>query len=123
MSLYGLDIARENTDFTFRPLLNAPKYSIKAGTYLGALANSTFEGDPWEVMKANKLIYNFVTKKVVPISSISQRVELNKGLNYFFSDGLLLPGSLMDDGTRVTDYSAGYSFRTGKFKYTEVTLG
>lgn len=122
-SLFTLDLSSQDDYFTFTPLVNAPKFSIEGGFYLGAIATKTFEGEPWEVMRENKLVFNFSTGKVVPIASITQRPQTGKAANYYFSDGLLLPGSVRDDGLRVTDYSAGYLFGSIKFKYSEVKYG
>lgn len=121
-SLLSLSLAPNKDHFTFTDLLNAPDHSLKNSTYLGATAIKNFEGKPWEVMKANGLVYNFQTGKVVTLTSITQRVVLNQSNNYFFSNGLILPGSLTDGGKRVTDYSAWYSFADSSFRYSEVTL-
>lgn len=123
VSLFELDLVSVDDYFTFKFLENAPDYSIKGGTYLGALATKTFEGQPWEIMRENNLVYDFLSGLVVPISTITDRLSIYKAANYYFSDGLLLPGSVRDDGLRVKDYSAGYVFGSGKFKYSEVKYG
>lgn len=123
MSLYtGLDLVREESFYTFASLKGAPLYSLKGSTYLGANAIETLTASPGEVMRANRLIYNFQKDLVAPITSISQRVELIEASNYYLSHGLILPGSLTDRGKRVTDYAAWYLFSDGQFKYSEVTL-
>ena len=43
------------------------------------------------------------------------------GINYFLSPGLIKPGSVTDDGSRVTDYAAWFLFDSMKFKYSEIT--
>lgn len=123
MNLFTLELVSKNNYYTFPALANAPKYSVEGGNYLDAPALKTFEGEPWEVMKENGLVYNFILKKVVPIESIIQRPNIKEATNYYFSDGLLLPGSVTDDGLRVTDYSAGFLFGSIKFRYTEVSYG
>lgn len=121
MSLYGFSIVQVGEYYTFEQLSLAKKYSIKGNTYLGATAIKTFEGDPWKVMRENSLIYNFNTGKVVPITSVSQAVQIQTGANYKLSNGLILPGSLTAEGSRVKEYSAWYLFDSAKFRYTEVS--
>jgi hypothetical protein len=76
-------------------------------------------------MRANGLVYDFNLGEVVPILSVMQRVDIVTGKNYFLSSGLILPGSVTDDGSRVTDYAAWLSLdemKTRTFRYSEVTL-
>lgn len=121
LSLYeGFQISRVGNLFTFTDLEDAPRYSIKNGQLLGVTATANFEGEPWEVFEANGLVYNFSTGLMVPISSISQTINLNVAGNKYISNGLILPGSLTDDGERVKDYSAWLS--RGKWYYSEVTF-
>jgi hypothetical protein len=122
VSRLELDLEVAIDHVTFASLKDAPNYSIKNSKYLEATALKTFEGKPWEVMKENGLVYNFQTDEVVPITSITQRVQLDQASSYFLASGLILPGSLTDQGKRVTDYSAWYLFESAMFKYSEVTL-
>jgi hypothetical protein len=121
MSLFGLEITKVGNRFTFQDLADAPRFSIEGSTYLGAPAVATFEGEPWEVMRANNLVYDFTQGVVVPISSITQAARLNAAGNYFVSTGMILPGSITEDGSRVTDYAAFYVSDRVNFKYSEVT--
>ncbi len=121
-SLFDLDLALEGDNFTFDSLTGAPGYSILGGTYLGAPAIKTFEGKPWEIMKENKLVYDFINDIVVPEVTIIQRAKLDLIDYFYLSDGLILPGSILNDGTRVTTYSAWYSFDESSFKYSEVNF-
>lgn len=120
VSRYGLDIALNGDHYTFTDLVDAPKYSIAGSTYLNAVAKTTYEGEPWEVMRQNELVYNFSTGLVVPIATIAQSFNLSTAGNYFVSNGLIVPGSVKDDGSRVRDYSALYNLRGVPFKYSEV---
>lgn len=123
MSLYSMDLVPKDDYFTFEILSHAPSYSVKGSNYLGAVANKTFQGKPWQVMRANNLVYDFINRKVLPISEVQERFSLPLGKSYYFNDGLLLPGSVMADGSRVKDYSAWYSWRSSKFRYSEVNFG
>lgn len=123
VSLYGLDLVREGDFYTFEFLSGAPKYSIAGLPYLGILAIKTFEGAPSEIMRENNLVYDFNKGLVVPILSVIQRVKITPTGQYFMSDGLILPGSVTDDGKRVTDYAAWYLPNSQRYKYSEVTYG
>lgn len=120
---FGFVMARYGEYFTFKSLELAKNYSIAGGSYLGAVATVTHEGEPGEVMRANDLVYDYSRDLVVPISTVTNTVKPKKGEFYFFSNGLILPGSITDDGQRVRDYSAWYSFDKKIFRYSEVILG
>ena len=123
-SLFGLELEPVDNYFTFAPLAEAPDFSIVGLAYLGAVTTKTFAGRPWDVMRENNLVYNFNTGLVVPIASITQVVKLSLAGTYWVSPGLILPGSLTDEGTRVTEYAAWFSKSKGAsiFKYSEVTF-
>jgi hypothetical protein len=118
--IFELDVVQKDNYFTFAQLADAPLYSIKGGTYLGADATETFEGNPWQVMEANGLVYNFQTGEIVPAESITQRIKIHLANNYYFSPGLILPGSLTDEGERITGYIAHLSLDTHRFRYSGV---
>jgi hypothetical protein len=122
ISLFGFDIVPYKEKFTFDFLSTAKDYSILGNTYLGALATKTFEGEPYEIMAENDLIYDFNKNLVVNIFTVSQQIRLLKSGSLFISDGLLLPGSFNETGKRVIDFSGWFSFDNFKFKYSEVTL-
>lgn len=120
VSLYGFEIERSGNLFTFADLVDAPEYSIQGGLYLGAPATKTFQGHPWDVMKENNLVYNFVLGKVVPMVSIVQPISVKTGMNWFLSPGMILPGSVTEDGKRVRDYAAHYNPDASQFRYSEI---
>jgi hypothetical protein len=122
MSLFSFSLVRTGRLYTFEALEAAPDYAIKGGEFLGATVTKTFEGQPHEVMRENELVYNFLTDSVVPLSSITQRIDVRTTLNYFVSEGLILPGSVTDDGFRVRDYAAWYDFNTESFRYSEINF-
>ncbi len=121
-NLFGFEFALKNGYYTFSTLDDAPEYSILGGTFLGAPCIKTFEGKPWEVMRENGLVYDFVNDEVVPILTIVNPVKIYEASNYFLSNGMILPGSVTEDGSRVKDYAAHYLFDTAKFKYSEVSF-
>lgn len=121
MSLTGLELVPVDNYFTFSFLSDAPQYSILLSPYLGIPAIKTFEGKPWEVMRENKLVYNFNLGLVVPLLSVVNLISVQAAQHYYMSDGLIMPGSLTDRGKRVTDYSAWFSIDSMRYKYTEIT--
>ncbi len=120
MSRYGLSIEKENDRFIFSDLVGAPEYSIQGALWMGAPCITTFEGPPWEIMRENGLVYNFLLGLVVPINSILQVIDVKNAGKFYISNGMILPGSVTDDGSRVTDYSAFYARERENFKYSEI---
>lgn len=118
--LFQVELESIGPHFTFSDLVDAPDYSISGGLYLGAPATKTFAGPPWEVMRENALVYDFGKGLVVPLLSITTVFKLQSASNYFLADGMIQPGSITEDGSRVTDYAAFYIPDRFKFKYSEV---
>lgn len=121
-SLFGLDLSAKDDYFTFTDLIEAPEYSLTGQPYLSGVATKHFEGKPWEVFAANSLIYDFEKRLVVQIQSTMQVVSLDVAGNYFLSPGLILPGSLTEEGQRIKDYAAWFSTDTMKWRYSEVSI-
>lgn len=120
MSLFGLEIERYGDVFTFSDLVDAPDYSLPGGTFLGCPTTEAFEGPPWDVMRANSIVYDFNLGAVVPIISITQVVKIKAAGDALITTGMIIPGSVREDGTRVTDYAAFYDPNRPGFKYSEV---
>ncbi len=122
-SRFGIELARaaSGDHFTFADLVEAPDYSLGAGTFLGIPTLEFLEGTPWDIMRANGLVYNFTTGLVQPIATIAVPVQVEQSGHYFISSGMLLAGSVREDGSRVMDYSAFYN--ADRFKYSEITYG
>lgn len=119
VSRYGLEIVREGDHFTFAGLAGAPDYSLPGGEFLGCATTECFEGEPWEVMRANGLVYDFNSGEVVKIETIIQVAKIQASGKFYVSQGMILPGSLTEDGERVTDYAA--FFDNLSFRYSEVS--
>ena len=123
MNLTKLELAPVKNYYAFSTLDQAPRYSLLGGEYLGAVSTKTYEGEPWEVMRENGLVYDFVKDLVVPIETVINLTEIKQASNYFISNGLIMAGSITDDGSRITDYAAFFSFSKSKYVYSEVTYG
>ncbi len=118
--LFEFSLSFVSDYFTFSALADAKDYSIKGADYLGNVATKTFEGKPEDILRENGLIFNFNTGLVVPIAGITNTIKLDSTDKYFLSSGLILPGSIKEDGSRVMDYSAWFSFGAMKFRYSEI---
>lgn len=120
MSLTGLALAPKDDFYTFETLIDAPNYSLVGKPILGLTpAIKTFEGEPWEVFKENQIVYDFTKDLVVPLLSINSTTRVKLAGNYLVSPGLILPGSLTDEG-RVKDYAAWFLNSRASWLYSGV---
>jgi hypothetical protein len=120
ISLFGLPIVFKDDHFTFESLADAPNFSIKGAPYLNTTATKTFAGKVWDVMRENELVYDYDKDLLVPIAQVTNRASFQAAGKYFVSSGLILPGSLTDEGSRVTEYAAWFSTESMRFRYSEV---
>ncbi len=120
-NLYGFELERNGDHFTFSDLVDAPNYALLGGLFLGSPCLFTIEGPPWEVMRKNKLVYDFTKGLVVPALTIVNVCDYKQAGFKFVSNGMILAGSVTEDGSRVTDYAA--FFDKGKFSYSEIETG
>ena len=119
-SRYELSIVPKDWYYTFETLADAPNYSLKNLSYLGTPASERFSGQPWEVMRKNRLVYDFSDDTVKPIASVTTPLVISESRDYLFAGGLLLPGSVNSRGQRVTDFTGTFASDGLKFRYTEV---
>lgn len=121
---FGVDLQRhESGYFTFKELLEVPDHSIKGADFMGVEAIKNYAGQPWEVMEQNGLVFDFSQGLLVPVSEITARFSIGQGNYYFFSKGLIQPGSVRADGTRIVGYTAFFLKDSIKFRYSAVTYG
>lgn len=121
-SYSGLSIVPRGTYFTFEFLKDSPRYSIKGQPFLNLTATVNFEGEPWDVFAANGFVYDFTQGLLRPIDGVTQLIKLSLSGNKYVSKGLILPGSLTDEGERVKDYAAHFSTDNMRFVYSEVSF-
>ena len=122
MSYSGLTLVPKDDFFTFETIQDAPTYSLIGKTFLNYPAIATFDGKPWDVFEKNLVVYDFNSDLMRPIAAITQRASLGKGPNYYFSNGLVLPGSFLSPGQKIKNYSAWFSFDRLQWRYSEVTI-
>ncbi len=116
----GFAFEKNGDHWTFAQLAEAPEYSVEGGSWLGAKTKVTFSGKPWEIMRANELVFDFVEGRVRAIEEIDRPIAPYWAGSYYWAGGLILPGSIKADGSRVTDYSAWYLFSSGQFRFSAV---
>lgn len=117
---FGLPIVSKDGYFVPEALQDAPDYAIQGSSYLSGTGIKTFAGKPWEVMEANSLVYDISNDLIKPITSITQSFAIDQTGFYFFSRGLIQPGSIRADGKRVKSYRGWFSMDTLNFRYSEV---
>lgn len=119
-SLYGMDLTSKDDHYTFLALKDAPEYSVVGKTYLNLVATKTYAGNPWEVFAENSFIYDFSFKILRPIVSVVNQVNLVRALSFYYTKGLVLPGSVTSDNKKITGYQCRFDFKTLNFNYSEV---
>jgi hypothetical protein len=117
--IFGFEIEslQDGLVSTFASLKDAPFYSIQGGEYLGAPCVATYCGRPWDIMKANDLVYDFTNDQVVNKYSITQVVEIYETNKFILSGGLIQPGSITTGGLIITGYTCFFDKSAMEFKY------
>lgn len=121
LSTTGFSLVPKDGYFTFPKLAIAPDFSLKGLAYVDTAAPKTFEGKPWDVMKENGLVYDFVLGMVRPITAVTSLLSISAAQQYFYSDWLISPGARANAGRQVTGYTGIFRADTTKFRYTEVS--
>lgn len=116
---YNQDLKLCGDYFTFSGLKGAPRFSIPTISYLGVPAKKVYEGEPWQVMKANGLVYDFILKTVRLIGDVTDQVQFNANNEYWTARGLIRPGSFDPVGQKITGYTCHYDYYMRLFRYTE----
>ena len=121
MGLWDIKLAPYEDKYTFLELENPPEYSIEGDKYIGALCNKTHSGKPWEIFKANGLVFDFGSGTVIQKSLVKNIVNLDLSGAYYLSNGLILPGSMWNN-KKIHSYSCFYNFDKMRFRYSEVSF-
>lgn len=121
VNMYDMEIvSTEEGYYTFPFLLDAEMYALAGKPYLGVVATKTYEGNPWEIMRENNLVYDPSRDIVVPIETITDSLVIEETDTYYISRGLIIPGSLSKLGERVTHFSGRYIWDSNSFRYSEI---
>jgi hypothetical protein len=122
-NFFGVSLKREQDYFTFEGLIDAPKYSLTGMPYVNLPAITTYEGEPWDVMRENGFVYDLRVNLLVPKLSVVAFVELPQVGFYFRAGGSLIqPGSRTLLGRQILSYSGefveeGFSLRVLEYDY------
>ena len=119
--LYGLDLVARDGYITFDLLGGAPDHSLIGRDFLGFEAIKTFAGTPWDVFKANEVVYDFNEGVMKAISTVTGIVDVKPSGNRLVSKGLISAGSIDQEGRKISGYTAWYLRNTASWLYTEVT--
>ncbi len=120
---FEANLEREEDYFTFEALAGLRKYSILGQPYPLLPATKTFEGNVWDVMRENNLVYSLTLGTLVPKLSILSLVDIPL-VGYFslVQGSLLQPGSRILTGQQILSYSGefvdeGMSLRVAEYTY------
>ena len=116
---YGQDLKFVNDYYTFTGLSELNNYSIKGALYSNMVSTKTYAGEPWEIMRQNGFVFNFV---LGVLSNILITGNFFKPVNvgaFKYSEGLVLPGSYSYDARKVTGYTCRFDFDSALYRYTE----
>lgn len=123
MSKTGLELAPWEGAYTFADLAAVPDYTLAGSLMLGAPTIKTFAGRPWDLFEQNLLVYDFTVGLVLPIAAVVLPTSIRQAGQYFVvaGGGLLLPGSITDEGKKVQSFQGWYSMERRTWRYSGVT--
>lgn len=119
-SLYDQDLTAFDDYYTFSLLVDSPIYTISGTSWLGVLANASFCGKPWELMRENSFVYNVQSSQIVAISTVTNRASITRTYADYLARGLIQPGSFDANYQRITGYNGILDFSTLNFYYSEL---
>lgn len=104
---FSKSLIRNGDHWTFPALAALPDYSIKGRPFADLVAIETIEGEPWQVMQANGLVYDLTLDAIVPKQTIISEVQLPQTGSYYTADvPLVQPGAFVAFGVQVMSYHA-----------------
>lgn len=107
---FGIQLESVEDFYTFPLLVDAPKFSLVGLPYLAVPALETFEGEPWEVMRANGFVYD--VKKETLVRKETVLIQIAPPLLSFYylaQTPLIQPGSRNSIGRQVLSFDGEYS--------------
>lgn len=122
-TFFDVTLKRERDYYTFEGLFGADTYSILGKPFLNLPAITTYQGEPWEVMRENNYVYHLQTGLIVPKLAIISVIDIPYVGSYFRAGGSLIqPGSRTLLGRQILSYAGvfveeGYSLRVLEFDY------
>lgn len=119
-SMYAQDLISVYDYYTFKMLAEFPKYSIAGKPLLGVPAIATFEGKPWDILEANKMVYDFSARKVMPILKVMDRVDPKRQYDNWSFDGLIKAGSKDPYWNIISGYNCVLNLEKFQFFYSDL---
>lgn len=116
----GLTVVPYGDNYTFDFIADAPEFSLEGMDYLGFTAVANYEGKPWEIFKANGIVYDFIKKELVSLNSIVSQSTIKKAGNKYYANGIVKAGTIATNGKRILDYNLFYSSRRSSWLYSGV---
>jgi hypothetical protein len=109
MSIYKVNLVRVDNFYTFNGIASAKDYSLENHNYLNLKASKTFEGNPWDVFKANNFVYDLTSNLLILKTAVKAKVELPLVGDYYLSPNpVLQPGSVFKGGSKIMSYDGEY---------------
>lgn len=101
-----IELFKKDDYYTFKELLDLENYSLQGHKYSNAVAIKNFEGSPWEVMRANKLVYSLLLKSLVPVESITLMNDFTLSNDVYLTANNLPQAGAFDSMGRVLSFDA-----------------
>ena len=107
--LLEVELVRSQDFYTFPILKDLPDYSLVGQLYGNFPSITRYEGNPWEIMRENRLVYSLETGLLVPRETIFVSINPVITGEFFLADTLLIqPGSSNYIGQRILSYDAEF---------------
>jgi hypothetical protein len=120
-SFYTQDLVQKDWYYTFQAIADCPSESILGKPFLGSVGTATYAGKPWELFEQNGYVYDFINDLIVPIISITAKVDPIRELATFSTGGLIQPGSIVKTWTRIKGFQCQVDCDYFQYEYSELT--
>ena len=118
-SLYRQDLTlTDKGHYTFNKLVDFPRYAIKGQSFDGFNINTTFSGEPHDIFKANKMVYDFLEGTFRHIDTVGVLIDIKKSKSFYFYKGLITTGSYFRGNEKIIGYLCFFSPISLQFSYS-----
>ena len=123
--MFSVSLQPEQDYFTYKTLLDMPRYSIQGSPYANLVATKTYEGrHAYEVFRENGWCYSIVTGLIVLEEAIFNKADLIPTLDFTISKNpLIQPGSIVKAGQRLKSYEGILDFDLQRLLLQNVEVG
>jgi hypothetical protein len=123
--VFKLALFAEGDYFTFKGLLDLPRWSQTGQLYGTLPAVATYEGrHAYEVMRENEFVYSLATGFLIPSTTVSQIVSLPQTLDCAIAPKpLIQPGAILSSGETLIGYEGDIDLSLQRlYVYAQETL-